>query len=282
VHEQELQKLFGALRSAGVEPIPIKGWVVARLYPEPGPRPYGDFDIVVRPEQYAAAVTVLNEGKSDECPVDLHRSLGRMHEQSLDALYARSQIARLDKVDIRILAAEDHLVVLIRHFLRHNAWRPLWLCDIAAALESRPTEFDLDRCLGRSRRHAGWVACTIGLAHQLLDAHVENTPVANRANHLPNWLVPAVLRQWDRCLGAGERERVVRYVASHWRHPMQIFREACDRWDMPIAATEALGGSFNEVPRLPFQLGLALSHVPIWCRELGGYVKEQGISQAGQ
>jgi hypothetical protein len=137
VHEQELQKLFGALRSAGVEPIPIKGWVVARLYPEPGPRPYGDFDIVVRPEQYAAAVTVLNEGKSDECPVDLHRSLGRMHEQSLDALYARSQIARLDKVDIRILAAEDHLVVLIRRFLRHNAWRPLWLCDIAAAIRCR-------------------------------------------------------------------------------------------------------------------------------------------------
>ena len=182
--------------------------------------------------------------------------------QSLDALYARSQTARLNEVDIRILAAEDHLVVLIRHFLRHNAWRPLWLCDIAAVLESRPPDFDWDRCLGGNRRHAGWVACTLGLAHRLLDADVENTPVADRANHLPSWLVPAVLRQWDRCVGAGERRRVVRYIASHWRHPMQILGEACERWDMPIAATVALGGPFNEFPRLPFQLGLALSHVP--------------------
>jgi hypothetical protein len=252
VHEQVLQKLFGALRSAEVEPILIKGWAVARLYPEPGLRPYGDFDIVVRPEQHAAAVTVLNEGKRDECPIDLHCGLGRMHEQSLDALYTRTQIARLDKVGTRILAAEDHLVVLIRHFLRHNAWRPLWLCDIAAALESRPTDFDWDRCLGGSRRQAGWVACTLGLAHQLLDAHVENTSVANRANHLPNWLVPAVLRQWDRCLGAGERERVVRDIASHWRHPMQIFREARERWDMPIAATVALGGHLTLFHGSPF------------------------------
>ena len=63
VHEQVLQKLFGTLCAAGVEPILIKGWAVARLYPESGLRPFGDFDIVVRPEQHAAAMTVLNEGK---------------------------------------------------------------------------------------------------------------------------------------------------------------------------------------------------------------------------
>ena len=282
VHEQVVQELFEALRSAGVEPILIKGWAVARLYPDPGLRPYGDVDIVVRPEQHTAAASVLNEAKRDECPVDLHRGLGRMHDQSLDALYARSQTVRLGAVDIRILGPEDHLVVLIRHFLRHNAWRPLWLCDIAAALESRPPDFDWDRCLGGSRRHAGWVACTLGVAHQLLDAHVENTPVANRANHVPSWFVPAVLRQWNRCLGPGERERVVRYLTTYWQHPTQIFREACERWDMPIAATVALSGPLNEFPRFPFQLGLALAHVPLWCQELGGYVKERYLLRTGQ
>jgi Uncharacterised nucleotidyltransferase len=282
VHEQVLPGLFGALRSVGVEPILIKGWAVARLYPEPGLRPYGDFDLVVRPEQHAAAVTVLNEGRCNECPVDLHYGLRRMHDQRLDALYARSQTMRLNQVDIRILAPEDHLVVLIRHFLRHNAWRPLWLCDIAAALESRPPDFDWDRCLEGSRHRAGWVACTLGLAHQLLDAHVENTPIANRANHLPTWLVPAVLRQWDRCLGAGARASVIHDIASHWRHPIQIVREAYERWDMPIAATVAFGGAVNEFPRLPFQLGLALAHVPIWCQELGSYVKERRTSRAGE
>jgi hypothetical protein len=282
VHDQMLQELFGALRSAGVEPILIKGWAAARLYPEPGLRPYGDFDIVVRPEEYSAAVAVLNGRTHDECPVDLHSGLRRMRDQGLDVLYSHSQTAQLHKVDIRILAAEDHLIVLIRHFLRHNAWRPLWLCDIAAALESRPLGFDWDRCLRGSRRHAGWVACTLGLAQQLLDADLENTPVADQANHLPSWLIPAVLRQWDRCLGAGGRARVVPYIAAHWRHPTQILAEACERWDMPIAATVALGAPFNEFPRLPLQLGLALCHVPLWGQELAGYLKERLISWAGQ
>jgi hypothetical protein len=274
--------LFRVLRAAGVEPMLIKGWAMARLYPEPGLRPYGDVDLVVRPEQYAVAMAVLNEGKSEECPVDLHCGLRGMHDQRLEALYARSQTARLDQVEIRILAPEDHLVVLIRHFLRHNAWRPLWLCDIAAALESRPVDFDWDRCLGGSRRRADWVIGTLGLAHQLLGAHVENTPIANGADHVPTWLVPAVVRQWDRCLGAGAKTEVVRYIASHWRHPLQILREAHERWDMPVAATVACGGAFNEFPRFPFQVGLALAHVPIWCRELGRYVKKRRISPAGE
>jgi hypothetical protein len=282
VHEHALQALFEALRSAGVEPILIKGWAVARLYPAPGLRPYGDFDIVVRPEQYGAAAAVIKDVKIEKCFVDLHRGLRRMNDQSLDALYARSQTARLGEIDIRILGAEDHLVVLIRHFLGHNAWRPLWLCDIAAALESRPSDFDWDHCLSGHRRRAGWVACTVGLAHQLLDANIEATPVSGRAQHLPNWLVPAVLRQWDRCMGPGERGRVVHYIASHWRDPTQIMREVRERWDMPIAATVALGGPFNEFPRLPFQLGLALSHVPIWCQQLGSYLKKQRVSPLAQ
>jgi hypothetical protein len=278
VHERVLQELFGALRSAGVEPILIKGWAVARLYPAPGLRPYGDFDIVVRPEQRAAAVEVLKDVESEECSVDLHRGLGRMNDQSLDALYARSQSVRLGGVDIRLLGAEDHLVVLIRHFLRHNAWRPLWLCDIAAALESRPSDFNWDRCLSGHRGRATWVACTMGLAHQLLDANIEATPISSRTQRLPDWLVPAVLRQWDRCMGPGNRGRAVHYLASHWRDPMQIMKEVRERWDMPIAATVALGGPFNGFPRLPFQLGLALSHVPIWCQQLGSFLKKRRVS----
>ena len=280
VRESELQTLFAALWSAGVEAILIKGWAVARLYPEPGLRPYGDFDIVVRPEQYAAAVTVLNDVKSGECSVDLHPGLAQMQDQSLEAFYARAQIVRLGTVNIRVLGAEDHLVVLIRHFLRHNAWRPLWLCDIAAAMESRPTDFDWDRCLSGHRHQTGWITCTLGLAHALLDAELDGTPLAARAKHLPTWLIPAVLRQWDHCLGPGERTKVVPYIASHWQHPRQIFWEARARWDMPIAATVALHGPLNELPRLPFQLGLALCHVPTWCQELGRYVHERWLSRA--
>lgn len=274
VHARALQQVFGTLRSAGVEPILIKGWAAARLYPEHGLRPHGDHDIVVRPEQYVTAVAVLKDVKIEECFVDLHCGLARMSDQRIEALYARSQVARLGDVDIRTLGAEDHLVALVRHFLRHNAWRPLWLCDIAAALESRPAGFDWDHCLGGSRRRAHWVICTLGLAQQLLDARVDDTPAAPGAKHLPTWFVPAVLRQWDRCTMTGYGGSVVSYVASHWRDPRQILKEARLRWDMPIAATVALRGPFNEVPRLPFQLGLALAHIPGWCREVGGYLRQ--------
>jgi hypothetical protein len=274
VQAQLLEQLCIALRSSGVEPLLIKGWAVARLYAEPSLRPYGDFDIVVWPEQQAAAIRVLNEVDTAVCAVDLHLGLWRMHDQSLNALYARSQSVRLGTTDVRILGAEDHLIVLIRHFLRHNAWRPLWLCDIAATLESRPADFDWDRCLRRPRHQRGWVICTLALAHELLGAHVEGTPVRSLAKRLPRWLIPAVLRQWDRCLGPGERGQVVRYLTAHWCQPGRVIREGFERWDMPIAATVALHGPFNKLPRFPFQLGLTLLHVPIWGRELRAMVRE--------
>jgi hypothetical protein len=283
LHEHALQGVLAALQSAAVDPILIKGWTVARLYPEPGVRAYGDHDIVVRPEQHATAVAVLANVKIEECYVDLHNGLSRrLTDQSLDALYARSQITRLGDVEVRMLGAEDQLVLLIRHFLRHNAWRPLWLCDIAAALESRPADFDWERCLGGQRHQADWVACTLGLAHQLLDARIEDTPINRRAECLPSWLVPAVLRQWTRCTMPGHGGTVLGYVAAHWRQPGQIVQEARLRWDMPIAATVALGGPFNELPRMPFQLGLALAHVPGWCRELASYLKLRHVARASR
>jgi hypothetical protein len=205
-----------------------------------------------------------------------------MAEHRLESLYARSATLQLGETTIRTLGLEDHLTLLARHFLRHNAWRPLWLCDIAAVVESRPADFDWDRCLSGPRSRADWLACTLGLAHQLLGARLEDTPVAHRANHLPRWLVPAVLRQWDRCTTPGFTGTVMRYAASHWREPMQLVREARRRWDMPIAATVALGGTFNEFPRLPFQLGLALAHLPAWGRELGSYLApKQALRPAG-
>ncbi len=52
----------------------------------------------------------------------------------------RSQLVNLDGVDVRVPGLEDHLGILCLHLLHHGAFRPLWLCDIAAALETRPAE----------------------------------------------------------------------------------------------------------------------------------------------
>ena len=43
-------------------------------------------------------------------------------------------------------------------------------------------------------------------------------------------------------------------IAYSSRHPAQLLRGLRLRWPNPIQATVRVGGPFNELPRLPFQL----------------------------
>jgi hypothetical protein len=258
LRQRELVTVTRLLRSAGVEPLLGKGWAAARLYPEPGLRPYGDFDLCVRPEQFRAAQEVLRSPDAIGCAVDLHQGLAPQWEgaafsllddRPLESLYQRSQLVMLDGTPVRVLGPEDHLRLLCLHMLSHGAWRPLWLCDIGAALENRPPEFDWDRCLSGDRRRSDWVACSIGLAHQLLGARVADTPVAERGQRLPGWLVPTVLRQW----GQVYTHRAP--ISSCLRRPARLLKELRHHWPNGVEATVDVRGPFNEWPRLPFQLG---------------------------
>ena len=196
--EGQIVQAITLLRSAGVEPLLVKGWAVARLYPERGLRPYGDIDLCVRPEQYATAVAALAAPAAETVAVDLHNGLPQLHRPSLDDVYGRSQLVPLGDFDVRILGPEDHLRYMCIHMLQHGAYRPLWLCDIAVVLESLPEDFDWEYLLRGDRRPADWVACTVGLAHQLLGAGLDRIPTAERDRHLPRWLLPSVLRQWSK------------------------------------------------------------------------------------
>jgi hypothetical protein len=162
-------------------------------------------------------------------------------------------LARLDDLEVRVLAAEDHLRFLCTHLLRHGAVRPLWLCDIAVAIETRSANFDWDRCLSGSRRIADWVACAVGLTHQLIGLDVDATPVARRAKNLPRWLIPAVLKEWEVPLHFNDQ------VVNYLRHPVDLLKELPRHWPNPIVATTTLVGPFNELPRWPFQLGHVFS-----------------------
>jgi hypothetical protein len=250
LHEDHVRQAVQLLRSAGVEPLLAKGWACARLYPEPGLRPFGDVDLFVRPEQYSDALAALKSGDVLECAVDLHRGVPDLADRPMDELYGRSQLIELGDTDVRTLGCEDHLRHLCMHLLRHGAWRPLWLCDVAAALESRPADFDWELCLYGSRQRADWVACALGLAHQLLGASVDGTPVVPRAECLPRWLVPAVLRQW----GFRYRRYTGRPMGSYLRHPAGLFDALRVRWPNAIEATISMRGNFNELPRLVLQV----------------------------
>jgi hypothetical protein len=57
--EGEIARVVGLLRERDVDPVLIKGYAVARLYPAPLVRPAGDIDLVVRDADYAAAKAAL-------------------------------------------------------------------------------------------------------------------------------------------------------------------------------------------------------------------------------
>ena len=208
--EQSIEQLFHHLNDTAMAPLMIKGWVSARAYAEPGLRPYGDIDLCVQPDQLDNLKSLLNH-YPDLGSIDLHAGVPDLPDRTWHQLWARSQVVPLGSTYVRILAPEDHLRLLAIHQIRHGAWRPLWLCDIAAALEARPTNFDWDYCLSGDRRLSRWVVSVIGLACRLLDARLAHPPLEARVNDLPDWLVNTVLWRW----GAGRKTKPASYYLRH-------------------------------------------------------------------
>jgi hypothetical protein len=249
-HERNIREVFRMLRSARIEPILIKGWAIARLYTEKGLRPYGDIDLCVAPEQYAKAKALLYDAEGgNKYRVDLeHDEIERLDHRGWDEIYGRSQLVKLCDESVRVLSPEDHLRALCIHFLKEGACRPVSLCDIALAVESRPPDFDWGICLGEDEPQANWVACSIGLAHQLLGARVDDTPVAKSSVDLPEWLAPCVLKQW-----AGPF-RIEAAMRDYLRNPAMLLKGFRRRWPDPVTATISLRAEFDESLRLPYQL----------------------------
>src|SRR5438552_7604671 len=175
IHERDIQNVLSQLKRAGIEPVLVKGWAIARLYPESGLRPYGDIDLCVNPKQFAAAKAALYNAPNNS-QVDLHRGFAKLDTRSWDELYARSQALKIDDVEVRVLGPEDHLRALCFHFLREGAWRALWLCDIAIAVESRPADFVWDLFTGRDSKRRELIVCSIALTRHLLEADRDGVP----------------------------------------------------------------------------------------------------------
>jgi hypothetical protein len=253
IHEANIQSALTLLRSAGVEPILVKGWAVARLYPDTGLRPYGDLDLCVEPKHYQAASRALERQPDKPYQVDLHRGFKTLDHRSWEELYSRTSLVKLGVVEVRVLFPEDHLRLLCFHFLREGAWRPLWLCDIAVALETRSGDFDWDLFTDRNERRRKWFACAISLANLLLGASVDGIPEMLRGNQTPTWFLPSVLREWE--VRSMSRRHTAPMRAA-WRAPGQTLRlrSLSSHWPNPIEATIGVRGPFNEIPRLPFQI----------------------------
>ncbi len=272
IHERDIQNVMALLSRAGIEPVLVKGWAIARLYPESGLRPYGDIDLCVHAEQFAAAKATLSREPINS-QVDLHRGFAKLDTRSWDELHAHSQVLKINDVEVRVLGPEDHLRALCFHFLREGAWRALWLCDIAVAVEGRPANFDWDLFLGRDAKRREWFACSIVLAHRLLDADLDGVPDAIAGKRSPGWLAPAVLKAWEVRAMLHRHSTPMKNV---WRHPAYALRPRNLRthWPNAIEGTIGVNGPFNEMPRLPFQLGNCVVRALDYLRHLPGMLRD--------
>jgi hypothetical protein len=260
----ELRDSVLLLRGAGIEPVVVKGWVSARLYPEAGLRPYGDLDLCVRPEQFAEAKALL---AGSAYSVDLHQGFGDAGSDDYETLFERSRQLPLDNIFVRVLSDEDHLRYLALHLLRHGAYRPIWLCDVAAAVEAADSGFDWGRALGSSRRLAEWTICVIALARELLDADANNAPLEVTKKRLPGWLIRNVLDKWTEPIPGRQGEhRYDRPMASYFRNPRGLMRDLRTRWPDPLAATVEVNGPINWWPRLPFQVAHSAQRTAVFLR----------------
>ena len=264
---REIAEAVRLLRSRGVEPLLIKGWAIARLYPDHGLRPPGDIDICVRADQLETARGALRLA-SVALAVDLHSGAPAYGDRTVEELFARSELVEVGGTEVRIPGAPDHLRLLCLHLLSHGAWRPVWLCDVAAAIETRAPEFRWEDCLDGNPRHTQAVACVIGLAQRLLGADLTGTPLSEGGAKLPRWLVPALLRQWEQGLGASGQGPLANRLTDLIRRPGGLRAELRLRWRNPIQASFELGAPFNGWPRLPFQLVATLRRAPAFVRQV--------------
>jgi len=253
MQEARVRKVLGVLRAANIEPILIKGWAVARLYPRLGLRPYGDIDLIVRPRDYATALQIAAVDAPDVL-VDFHELPFELQDRSLDELFHRSEVVACGDDKVRVLSTEDHFALLSIHLLKHGAWRPLWLCDLGVLLESISSDFDWDVCLGRDKRRANWIVSATGLAHLILGASIRDRQIAARAREVPAWLVNCVLEEWETPFAdaqAPQRHRAP--IRSYLRHPRGLSGDLARRWPNPILATVDVNGTFSSRRRVRYQ-----------------------------
>lgn len=273
VHEIQVCDIFNRIRSMGVEPILFKGWALARLYPESGLRPYGDIDLWLPVDRLEDIYRVFrSEGYPLYC-VELHTLFYPQYERSLAMVMERSQLIALDGIQVRVPCPEDHLRFVCLHFLHHGGWRPLWLCDVALMVESRVNNFDWDRCLAGNRKYADWIACVIGLAHNLLGADITGTPFEKRAKNLPGWLAPAVLKQWQKGAGMSFAENLSFSLPRRLLNPAALVRSFREHWRNPIQASVEMNAWFGESPRGLLQVGSIFLRFPDFVRYFGREIR---------
>jgi hypothetical protein len=250
VQEEKIKKAFAIFRENKIEPILIKGWAAASLYPNKSDRIFADIDLCIDPTLFQKAKDLAEQEDVKKLNVDLHCGFRRLDTVGWENLYENSLLVKIDEVEIRVLRPEDHLRVLCVHWLNDGGAEKERLKDIYFAVKNRPENFDWQRCLeivGPKRRR--WIVCCIGLAKKYMGLSLKDTPIEAESEDLPGWIIKTVEKEWqsdvrlmplNTCLG--DKKLLFRQIRK--RIPPNA-----------IQATIEMEGNFDGRPRIFYQIG---------------------------
>lgn len=250
-----IAQVFSAFRSAGVEPILIKGWAVARHYPKPAKRPFSDIDLCVATSDYTRARTLLVERDLGGA-IDLHDGFRHLDSQSWQSLFSRSALVSLNEVDVRVLRDEDHIRVLATHWLNDGGAKAERLDDLYYTVSSS-SGFDWNLCLQNiPSRRRGWIAKAIAAGIRYRGHSYQHLPFSEEEMILPYWFTRALEREW-----ASETLYPLYYLLGQ---PRRFFRQLSKRFPPnPIQATIESEAAIDDTPRLGLQLLTFLRRIPL-------------------
>ena len=257
-YEQRIGYLFGLFADASIDALLLKGRASAAYYAHPGLRPYGDIDLLVRPVDYPRAQACLRDAEPSAIDTDLHDSTPDLPGRSFDEVYRRSRVLTLEGVDVHVPGLEDHLALVSLHFLRHPPQRPVWLCDVAAAIEAIDERFDWNVCAGTAPLHAHWISAAGSLACTLLAADSRRLPEAMRPP-APASLARHTLVEWSI-----DRSVALKAFSNVLLRPQELLHGLWRRWPTPFDAASRYGKQPDDF-HPPYQLALMLVRAAQFC-----------------
>jgi hypothetical protein len=148
----ELEGLLKQFVLRGIEVLSLKGPVMAEaLYGRMGLRPSDDLDLLVQPQDFARAQTLLTElgfnplGEMDDYHlpfsrddifVELHYAAAPRSSPAMDleAAWRRAQVMQFRGQRSRFFAKPDLLIYLTIHGIKHQFARLIWVLDAVHAI----------------------------------------------------------------------------------------------------------------------------------------------------
>jgi Uncharacterised nucleotidyltransferase len=196
--EQRMERAVALLEREQIPYLLWNGWSHARLYPEPGLRPFGELELLVDRGDEKRAERALHPAQAGQnLDVRLAAPLleGALRTDPFGALHERSVERTHGVVRVRCLGAEDELRVACLQLLRQGVGQPTWLCDVALMLEHGPQELDVQRVLHGN----AWVGCVIQLARDVLGARVPaELALGIPRARAPAWVERSLIQAWGR------------------------------------------------------------------------------------